>query len=266
MHGRVIGINTAIASPTGVYAGYGFAVPISIAEIVMNELRTTGHVSHPILGVAVNDVGPADAAAAGLHEIRGGLIEGLSGPNSPAAKAGILPGDVLVSINNRQIDRVADLQRLVFGLKPGATVSVDVMRFGTSHTYQLTLGEPPAATELSSGRSGHVAGGGVASQRLGVTVAAVTPAVAAQFGLAGGTEGLAVVRVNSSGPSLGVLFPGDIITAAIGAGARRPIRTIDDLQQAVAHPANGVVSLLVTRSPPNGAPITRVANIQLDGM
>ncbi len=65
MAGRVVGINSAIASPTGVYAGYGFAVPISIARIVMDEIRKYGHVRHPILGITVQDVGPADAQAAG---------------------------------------------------------------------------------------------------------------------------------------------------------------------------------------------------------
>jgi serine protease Do len=214
----------------------------------------------------VQDVGPADAAAAGLHEIRGVLIEGLSSPNSPAAKAGILPGDVLMSVNNRQIDRVSDLQRLVFGYKPGQTVSVDVMRFGSKKTLQLTLGEPPAATTLASASSGEESGGGIASRRLRVTVAPVTPEVAAQFGMANGTQGVAVVRVDPSGPAFGVLLPGDLITAAIGAGGKRPIRTADDLQQAVAHAVNGVVSLSVTTTPPNGGvPVTRVANVQLSG-
>jgi serine protease Do len=266
MHGRVIGINTAIASPTGVYAGYGFAVPISIAQIVMDQLRTTGHVSHPILGVAVQDVGPADAQAAGLHEIRGVLIEGLSSPSSPAAKAGIQPGDVLVAVDHHQIDRVSDLQRLIFGYHPGQTVSVEVRRFGTSKTLQLTLGEPPAPSALASASSGEESGAGVASKKLGVSVQPVTPQVAAQFGLQGGTEGLAVVHVDPTGPALGVLFPGDIIVAAMSPDGRRPIRTVDDLQQAVSHPVNGVVSLVVSTMPPTGgAPVTRVANVLLSG-
>jgi serine protease Do len=267
MHGRVIGINTAIASPTGVYAGYGFAVPISIAQIVMNELRTTGHVSHPILGVQVQDVGPADAAAAGLHEIRGVLIQGVTGSNSPAAKAGIQAGDVIVSVDNHAIDRVSDLQRLIFGYKPGQTVPVDVMRFGTSHTFKLTLGEPPAAQQLASAASGDETGGGVASRRLGISVVPVSPNVATQLGLSGVHEGLVVVRVDPSGPAFGVLFQNDVIVAALGAsGTRRPIRTVDDLQAAVSHPENGAVSLLVSTVPPNGgAPQTRVANILLSG-
>jgi serine protease Do len=264
MHGRVIGINTAIASPTGVYAGYGFAVPISIAAIVMNELRTTGHVSHPILGVAVQDVGPSDAAAAGLHEIRGVLIESLSGPNSPAAKAGVQPGDVLITVDNHQVDRVSDLQRLIFGYHPGQTIPVDVMRFGTKRTLQLTLGEPPAAATLATTSSGDESGAGVASARLGVSVVPVTPEIAAQFGLPSGTQGLAVTRVDPSGPAFGALFPNDIIIASLGSGERRQIRTVGDLQQAVGHPINGAVSLVVATIPPNGGPpVTRIANILL---
>ncbi|HZS61751.1 MAG TPA: trypsin-like peptidase domain-containing protein, partial [Gemmatimonadaceae bacterium] len=83
MQGRVIGINTAIASPTGTFTGYSFAVPISIARIIMDEIRKDGHAHHAILGVAVQDVGPADAHAAGLSAIRGVLISALPDKSGP---------------------------------------------------------------------------------------------------------------------------------------------------------------------------------------
>jgi serine protease Do len=261
MHGRVIGINTAIASPTGVYAGYGFAVPISIATIVMNELRATGHVNHPILGVQVLDVGPADAAAAGLHEIRGVLVENLTGSSSPAAKAGLEAGDVIVAVDHHAIDRVADMQRLIFGYKPGQTIPIDVMRFGAKKTYEVTLGEPPATAQLASSGGGDESGGGVASRRLGVNVMPLTPAMASQTGA---PQGLVVTHVDASGPAFGVLFQNDVIEAALTAEGRKPMRTVDDLQQVVSHPLNGAVSFIVA-SPGQGggAPQTRVANILL---
>jgi serine protease Do len=263
MHGRAIGINTAIASPTGVYAGYGFAVPISIAQIVMNELRATGHVSHPILGVQVLDVGPADAAAAGLHEIRGVLIENVTGPNSPAAKAGIEAGDVIVAVDHHPIDRVSDMQRLIFGYKPGQSIPIDIMRYGAKKTMDLTLGEPPAPAQLASGAGGEESAAGVASRRLGVNVTPLTPVLASQYGV-GGTQGLVVTHVDPSGPAFGVLFQNDVIESALTPDGRRPMRTVDDLQQVVSHPTNGAVSLIVAQPSQNGgAPQTRVANILL---
>jgi serine protease Do len=170
-----------------------------------------------------------------------------------------------VSVDNHQIDRVSDLQRLIFGYKPGQTVPVDVMRFGTNRTFRLTLGEPPASTQLASGSSGEESGSGIASRRLGITVAPVTPAIAAQFGLSGVTQGLVVARVDESGPAFGVLSPNDVIIAALGeGGVRKPMRSVDDLQDAVRHPVNGAVSLIIAAPSPNGgAPQQRVANILL---
>lgn len=259
MQGRAIGINTAIASPTGVYAGYGFAVPISIARIVMDELQKYGRVRHPILGIAVQDVGPADAAAAGLHEIRGALVGGLTGPTSPAAKAGLAPGDVITAIDGHPVNRVSDLQRVIFGYQPGQTVTVDAMRFGARRTVKLTLEEPPppGAARLASNDAN---GNSAASSHLGLGVSPITPDIAAQLQLPTGTTGVAVVRVDPAGPAAQQIAPGDIITAVLGPGTQHAVHSVDDLHQAVAHAANGVVSLLVYSPQAKG---TRVVNVAL---
>ena len=93
----------------------------------------------------------------------------------------------------------------------------------------------------------------------------MTPGLAAQFGLSGVTQGLVVARVDASGPAFGVLFQNDVIVAALGeGGTRKPVRTVDDLQDAVRHPVNGAVSLIVASPGPNGGPPQqRVANILL---
>ena len=99
-HGDVIGVNSAIASGTGYYSGYGFAIPISLAKTVMNDLIQYGRVRRAILGVSISDLRPEDAQAAGLKEIRGALVGGgTPGQASPAEKAGIEPGDVIVAID-----------------------------------------------------------------------------------------------------------------------------------------------------------------------
>jgi serine protease Do len=256
MQGRVIGINTAIASPTGSYAGYSFAVPISIARIIMDELRKDGHVHHAILGVAVQDVGPADASAAGLKEIQGVLVGSLSDKSSPAAKAGVQAGDVIISINGHQTDRVSTLQRLLLDFQPGQNVSVEVQRFGSKHTYDVKLGEPPTAAEVASNANG--ANGGA---RLGVGVAPLTPDVAQQLQLPDNVKaGLVIERVDPSGPAAGRLQAGDVITAALGPGGARAIRSVSDLHDAVQRAPKGVVSLQVY-SPQ--AQTTAVVNIQL---
>ena len=255
MQGRVIGINTAIASNTGTYTGYSFAVPISIARIIMDEIRKTGHAVHAILGVSVQDVGPADAKAAGLSAIRGVLVAALPDKSSPAAKAGIQAGDVIVAIDGHPIDRVSTLQRMLLDFQPGKTVSVDIQRFGNKRTMQVELGEPPK-------ESANVANGGgeTGGARLGVGVAPVTPDVAQELQLPDNVRGLVVERIDPSGPAAGQLQIGEVITAALGAGAPRPIRSVDQLHDAVQGARNGVVSLQVY-SPQ--AQTAHVVNIQL---
>jgi serine protease Do len=258
MKGRVIGINSAIASPTGTFTGYGFAVPVSIARIVMEDLRKYGRVRHAILGVSVQDVGPADARAAGLTEIQGVLVGGVGPSPSPASKAGIQPGDIITAINGRTIDRVSTLQRIVFGFQPGDTVKLDIDRYGTRRTAQVALGEPPGEAQTASTGNGHDTG----ASRLGIAVLPVTPDMANQMQLPDGTGGLLVERVDPVGPAARALQPGDIIESILGAGSAHPVRSIDDLRAARAHASNGVLSLLVYSSQVGG---TRVVNIQIGG-
>ena len=255
MSGRVIGINSAIASPTGTFAGYGFAVPISIARIVMNDLRKYGRVRHAILGVTVQDVTPADARAAGLKEIQGVLVGGVSS-GGPASKAGVHPGDIITAVNGRSIDQVSTLQRMIFGFEPGSTVTLELHRYGQQQTAQVTLGEPPKEQQTAS-RGGDSNSG---TPQLGIGVVPVTPDVANRLQLPSGTTGLLVGQVDPTGPAATAgLTRGDIIEAALGPGSERPLRSIDDLRTAVTHATNGVVSLLVF-SPQAGG--TRVVNIQ----
>ena len=135
--GEVIGINSAIASRTGFYSGYGFAIPISLARTVMDDLIKHGRVRAPVLGVAINEVSPEDAKVAGLQRIEGVLVSGFNPPEgSPAEKAGLEPGDVIVGADGRPVDRVSTLQRIVRTHEPGETVAVDVMRFGERRSFR----------------------------------------------------------------------------------------------------------------------------------
>src|SRR3990170_3550300 len=113
VRGEVIGINSAIASETGFYSGYGFAIPITLAKTVMDDIVAHGRVRRAILGITINEVNAEDAAVAGLKQIAGAKVGGFNGENSPARKAGLEPGDIIVRIDGKDVDRGSTLQRQV---------------------------------------------------------------------------------------------------------------------------------------------------------
>src|SRR6266480_1664737 len=130
VRGEVIGINAAIASPTGYYDGYGFAIPINLARTVMTQLIATGHVERAVIGVSIRQITPEDAEDAKLTDIHGVVVNDYSGDDSPAKRAGIQAGDVIVAVDGQSIESVAQLQQRVGFKKPGETVQVSVARKG----------------------------------------------------------------------------------------------------------------------------------------
>src|SRR3954464_2378765 len=121
IRGEVIGINSAIASGTGYYAGYGFAIPIGLAKTVMTDLIEHGEVRRAIVGVSLLEVEPEDAEAAGLKDIRGAKVQGFSGDESPAKKAGLEPGDIITAVDGKPVDQVNSLQRIIRDYRIGQT-------------------------------------------------------------------------------------------------------------------------------------------------
>jgi len=191
-----VGINTAIASPTGYYQGYGFAIPSNLARRVMRDLIAHGRVRRALLGITIADVDAEDAEVFGLPEISGVLVEDFPA-GSPAQRSGLERGDVIVAVNGRKVDRVGTLQRVVAQHEPGEVVDVDVIRYGTARRFdvrlmQAEIAEPPAApvpgptggpverlglrlgdlTETRAGELGHARAGGVVV----VEVARLSPA------------------------------------------------------------------------------------------
>jgi serine protease Do len=259
MQGRVIGVNTAIASPTGVYAGYGFAIPISIARIVTNELQKYGEVHRGILGVSIQNVGPADAQAAGLDKITGALVGGFTSDTSPAKKAGLKPGDIIIALNGNPVSRVSQLQGMLLAYNPGETVTLDVMRYGKRETVKVKLGALPSEETMVA--SGNARGDEDSPTAvLGISVTNVTPTLARQLDLPPGTTGLAVADVDPNGLAAGQLLPRDVIVATLGGGNRQPVSSVEDLRKAIAQAKGGVLSLLVYTPQAQG---TRVVNIEL---
>jgi serine protease Do len=276
IRGEVIGINSAIASQTGFNAGYGFAIPITLAKLVMDDLIQYGRVRRAVLGISIEEVGPADARAAGLNEIRGVLISGFdpSEAESPAARAGMEPGDIIVGAAGQRVNRLSELQRIIRGHKPGDVVEIEAMRFRERKSFRVRLAEPPRASEEQVASNERPSNAEPArsdsrnNERLGISVAPVPEEIVSARRV--GTEyrsGLLVTDVSARGPAYRELFSNRDIIVRVLHPVRKDIRSASDLEQAVASlKAGDVLSLLVwdtAQGPGNQYGRTRVVNIAM---
>ena len=250
--GRVLGVNSAIASRTGFYSGYGFAIPINLARQVMDQLISHGEVRRSILGITVRNASANDAAYVGLPDIRGVLVEDFGSDTSAAKKAGIEPGDIIITVDGKPVEYVGQLQQRIAFRTPGETVKVEVARKGgVRKTYDVKLQALPGATAVADRRNGGTGeesnGAGAAVGKLGVTVAPVTRDDAAQFDLAPNQRGLLVTDVTAGGPSWNDLADPDrggpdIILEVEG----EPVKTTAELRDAIkGMKAGEIVSLRV---------------------
>src|SRR3989442_1584999 len=171
---KVVGINSAIASETGFYSGYGFAIPINLARTVMEQLVKTGHVERAVMGIRIEDARQEDAEAVGLKQIRGVVVESFTDRASPAKDAGLQPGDVIVALDGQPIDNTPQLQQKVGFKKPGETVEVTVLRQGgEKKTFTVRLARAPSErdTEVASARGGKPKGDASSKEELlGISV------------------------------------------------------------------------------------------------
>ncbi len=262
--GEVIGINSAIASQTGFYSGYGFAIPITLAKTVMDDIVAHGRVRRAILGITINDVNAEDAAVAGLKEIAGAKVGGFSGDDSPSRKAGLEPGDIIVRVDGKDVDRVSTLQRLVRMHQPGETINVDVVRYGERKNFRIKLGEAPAeAAQVASNDDSPAASETVTNAKLGVSLEAVTPEVAKANDIAEQYRGLRVLTVEAGGPSADKLLRNDVIVRVIRPEPATTIRTAADLQKVLSRMKDGDYISLLVYSQTQSGPGTRVVNIRI---
>ena len=253
IRGEVIGINSAIASATGFNAGYGFAIPITLAQQVMSDLREFGRVRRAVLGVSIGEVAPADARAAGLNEIRGVKVQAFEpADDSPARRAGLEVGDVIITAAGQRVNRVSELQRVIRGFRPGDVVDIEVSRFGTRRTFKVRLAEPPQQDEdqvASADRPGAApaSGDSRSNARLGITVQPVSDEfVSARQVDAEYRNGLLVTDVSVRGTAYRELFANRDIILRVLHPTRKDIRTANDLEQVVNTLKRGdVLSLLV---------------------
>jgi serine protease Do len=265
VRGEVVGINSAIASQTGFYAGYGFAIPINLARRVMDDLISTGRVQRAILGVGIREITPEDADYVGLREIRGVVVNDYSGKNSPARAAGLQPGDVIVALNDSSVDHVAQLQQLVGFRRPGEVVHVTVVRHGGErHTYDVRLAQAPTDGEQVASTDSGAAAPKATEGKLGIAVEVPSADFIREARLTDDQRGVIVSDVEEGGPSWGKLLPpergGPELVVAVN-DAR--VRTAEEFQHALQAARRGdVVQLRVYNIQ---AAQTRIVRIRVRG-
>jgi len=147
LQGNVVGINTlvAVSTPSGApVEGIGFATSINVAKNIADQLVATGHAVHPYLGIEYVPLNPALAARLGAPSQRGAYVTGVDA-DSPAAQAGLRPGDVILAINGQELQNESDLARIINQFQPGDTITLTVQRDGQRLTLRATLGQQPGA-------------------------------------------------------------------------------------------------------------------------
>ena len=206
--GEVVGINSQIFSNSGGYMGVSFAIPMEVAMNAVQQLKQTGKVTRGQLGVQIGDVSREDVKELGLPRPGGALVNYVNN-GSAAQKAGILPGDVITSLNGNEIAQSSMLPPMVGALPPGAKVNVDLYRNGKPKTIvvQLTaLNETAAVINPGNNRRLEPA----ANNALGLSVVAVDTKTRVQLGLAEG-EGVQIARVTNPMAAQSGLTAGDVI-------------------------------------------------------
>ena len=228
--GRVVGVNTAIFSPTGGNVGIGFAIPANVAKSVVESLRTDGKVDRGWLGVRIQHLDETLAEALGLDDAKGALVVSVMG-DGPAHSAGLRPGDVILAFNGQPVDTMKDLPRIVAEIDSGIRVEIDVWRDGARATLAATIGTQ--GQELLAGAT-TPDGDGV---KLGVMLAPRGEP---------GKAGVTIAEVAPGSPAArNGLRPGDVIVRAGSATVNGP----DDVAGAVrsADSEDKPVLLLVER-------------------
>ncbi|MFP6848697.1 MAG: DegQ family serine endoprotease [Pseudomonas sp.] len=236
--GEVVGINSQIFTRSGGFMGLSFAIPMSVAMDVADQLKSGGKVNRGWLGVVIQEVNKDLAESFGLEKPAGALVAQVL-EDGPAAKGGLQVGDVILSLDGKPIIMSADLPHLVGALKPGSTAELDVVREGARKKLKMSIGSLPEDGEVLAG--GENPGVERSSNRLGVKVVELTAVQLKNLDLKGG---VAISEVQDGPAALIGLRPGDVITH-LNNQAINSAKTFTEVAQAL--PKNRSVSMRVLR-------------------
>ncbi len=227
--GNVIGVNTAIFSPSGGSVGIAFAIPADTVKTVIAQLKDHGTVTRGWIGVQIQPVTADIADSLGLKKVIGALVAEPQA-DGPAKKAGIEAGDIITAVNGDEVKDARDLAKKIGGLPPKSNVKLTVLHKGAEKTVSLALGELPNSKEARANADGNDGGNGVDIGKLGLTLAPAARVAGA------GAEGVVVTGVDSSGAAAEQGFAtGDVILEVAG----KSVSTPADVRSAIAGARTG---------------------------
>ena len=200
MDGKVIGINTAIYSPTGGSIGLGFAIPSSLAEPVVAQLQSNGRVERGLLGVQIQPVTKEIAESLSLKAEKGALVAMVQ-PESPALAAGIKSGDVIVSVDGKNVDGIKELTRMISAMKPGTSAKLGVWRDGKDMSFTAKVGDQKEESPIVKAKADGQPAAKPESMAYGVSLAPITPEARQQMKLDAEVKGALVAAVEPGSPA-----------------------------------------------------------------
>ena len=242
LRGNLVGINTAIVSGQGGgNQGIGFAIPINMAHGVMEQIETHGKVVRAYLGIHPETLTPTLARAFGLSDSNGVLVGDVL-PDTPAAKAGLKKGDVILKLNGQPVESAEDLTLRISQSAPGSSANIQFSRDGHTQNVDVKLMELDEKAEnvRGGGNEGEDSGAGLE----GVNVQALTPEIAQQLNLSSGTRGVVVTSVDPSSAAAEAGVQRGMVVQEVN---HKPVNSIDEYKRALAG-SHGTVLLLVNYS------------------
>ncbi|WP_274424571.1 DegQ family serine endoprotease [Chelativorans sp. YIM 93263] len=250
MDGEVIGINTAIISPTGGSIGIGFAIPSELAVNVVDQLREHGETRRGWLGVRIQPVSEEVAESLGLDEAAGVLISGVE-EGGPAEGGLLEAGDVIIGFEGRKIEDVRELSRAVAESPVGAEVSVDILRDGESETVNITLGrlEEAESASVEQDEPDEGASPAAAAEVLGMTLQELDETLRTEFGLAEDINGVLVSEVDASSAAAAEgVQPGDVIIEIAQTSVSTPQQVLDQISALKTQGRRNALIMLATET------------------
>jgi len=245
--GKVVGMNTAILSPSGGSIGIGFAIPSDMIQQVASDLEKSGHVTRGYLGVEAQPVSEAMSKALGLKSDGGALVAAVQ-PNTPAAQAGVQPGDVIRTVNGQSIKDPSALAMTIAGIKPGDEAKLGIVRDGKQESIDAHVAELPTEQQVAQqGRSGSQQHEG----RVGLALGPVSPDLAGQLELPDNTQGAVVTQVQPGSPAEQAgIQPGDVIIGVGTHAVRNPREATRAINDALHNDSNALALRIIRNGQP----------------